>query len=607
MKESLLPLRSRRRSAVLRACVVLLLLPMLLAACPEPEDPTDAWKECIEFAIEDAKDAYEACKDRSEDILDACLDAASNTTEENQCKKAHAARVEQCAARAQQVEQQKRDFCTQYFNDHKDDWSQGTNKQRAEIKKGAIDGLKALAEAALKLVTFLADGKISNRAEQQAVKNQSLALTPQNATYDIRAMGVGPDQPDPLQAVTIPFTLAPNMALNQITVEITGTQTVSLTGQIALLFTPTPSQFPIFAVDVLNAQLLAGSLDMGAVSTGPQTMMARPNMPGQGTWNAATGQMQLHLPLMVQHDFMSPDLLFLELNLAGAMTPGPGNTSMLQLQQTGPLESTFGPADPAPPLAAQAIIGPQGGTIALDGETFLLIPPGALQAPTPVSLAYSPYELLPDRCTVAGDPETPRCIAVAFDVQTGGQLLALPAFLSIGYNEGLLAGVDMVGLDNYRYDEGSQSWIAQVTPSNSHSPANEVFSFMIDMPGLYGLAGPQDPDTDSDGDGLIDWDEVYLYSTDPLNPDTDGDGIDDFVEVQIGTDPIDPLDPACATYDVNDDGITDVMDIAQVAMRWNDPAHYDVKYDVEPFGEPDGLIDIRDIGKVTGYFNTTCP
>ena len=73
------------------------------------------------------------------------------------------------------------------------------------------------------------------------------------------------------------------------------------------------------------------------------------------------------------------------------------------------------------------------------------------------------------------------------------------------------------------------------------------------------------------------------------------------------TGPIDPLDPVCATFDVNDDGITDVLDIIQVASAWNNPAHYDIKYDVDPFGEPDGVIDIRDVGKVTGYFNTTCP
>lgn len=73
-------------------------------------------------------------------------------------------------------------------------------------------------------------------------------------------------------------------------------------------------------------------------------------------------------------------------------------------------------------------------------------------------------------------------------------------------------------------------------------------------------------DRDSDGDGLSDYDEIYIYGTDPLNPDTDGDGLSDYdeiflygtdplikdtagngftdgQEVKMGTDPLDPDDP----------------------------------------------------------------
>ncbi len=48
---------------------------------------------------------------------------------------------------------------------------------------------------------------------------------------------------------------------------------------------------------------------------------------------------------------------------------------------------------------------------------------------------------------------------------------------------------------------------------------------------------------DMDGDALLDVDEA-ASGTDPYNPDTDGDGFDDGQEVlQMGTDPLDPLDP----------------------------------------------------------------
>ncbi len=50
--------------------------------------------------------------------------------------------------------------------------------------------------------------------------------------------------------------------------------------------------------------------------------------------------------------------------------------------------------------------------------------------------------------------------------------------------------------------------------------------------------------TDSDGDGLNDYDEVMEHDTDPNNANTDGDGFTDSQEIEMGTDPNDPEDPA---------------------------------------------------------------
>jgi len=48
---------------------------------------------------------------------------------------------------------------------------------------------------------------------------------------------------------------------------------------------------------------------------------------------------------------------------------------------------------------------------------------------------------------------------------------------------------------------------------------------------------------DMDGDALLDVEEATI-GTDALNSDTDGDGFDDGQEVLLmGTDPLDPLDP----------------------------------------------------------------
>ncbi|HUT99245.1 MAG TPA: lectin-like protein, partial [bacterium] len=45
-------------------------------------------------------------------------------------------------------------------------------------------------------------------------------------------------------------------------------------------------------------------------------------------------------------------------------------------------------------------------------------------------------------------------------------------------------------------------------------------------------------DTDSDGDGLTDYEELILYGTDPNSPDSDGDGLTDPEELAAGTDPL---------------------------------------------------------------------
>jgi hypothetical protein len=50
------------------------------------------------------------------------------------------------------------------------------------------------------------------------------------------------------------------------------------------------------------------------------------------------------------------------------------------------------------------------------------------------------------------------------------------------------------------------------------------------------------PAGDSDGDALNDGDEVNGYGTDPWNVDTDGDNVHDYTEIQLGTDPVDPID-----------------------------------------------------------------
>jgi hypothetical protein len=89
--------------------------------------------------------------------------------------------------------------------------------------------------------------------------------------------------------------------------------------------------------------------------------------------------------------------------------------------------------------------------------------------------------------------------------------------------------------------------------------------------------------TDSDGDGLTDGQEVNTYHTDPLNPDTDGDGLTDGQEVN--TYHTDPLNP-----DTDGDGLTDGQ---EVNVTHTDPLNPDTDGDGIPDGQdPDSLGNV---------------
>lgn len=57
----------------------------------------------------------------------------------------------------------------------------------------------------------------------------------------------------------------------------------------------------------------------------------------------------------------------------------------------------------------------------------------------------------------------------------------------------------------------------------------------------------------TDDDGLTDYEEIFVYGTDPLNPDTDGDGINDGDEIKLGLDPL--------SADSDNDGVPDNEEI----------------------------------------------
>lgn len=94
---------------------------------------------------------------------------------------------------------------------------------------------------------------------------------------------------------------------------------------------------------------------------------------------------------------------------------------------------------------------------------------------------------------------------------------------------------------------------------------------------LMNLSDEELQQRDSDGDGVNDYDEIYVYETSPLEPDTDEDGLNDYDEIfEYGTDPL--------VADSDEDGLSDGD---EVNVYNTDP--------LNPDSDGDGLSDGEEI------------
>ncbi|MGQ4833878.1 MAG: PQQ-binding-like beta-propeller repeat protein [Candidatus Asgardarchaeia archaeon] len=98
--------------------------------------------------------------------------------------------------------------------------------------------------------------------------------------------------------------------------------------------------------------------------------------------------------------------------------------------------------------------------------------------------------------------------------------------------------VKFLGSDPLNPDEDSDGILDGYEVDTDGDGLSDGEEFFVYYTGRFPNGGFQNPD--SDNDGLSDGAEVHIYGTDPANPDTDGDGYTDGGEVAIGTDPTSP-------------------------------------------------------------------
>ncbi len=149
------------------------------------------------------------------------------------------------------------------------------------------------------------------------------------------------------------------------------------------------------------------------------------------------------------------------------------------------------------------------------------------------------------------------------------------------------------------------------------------------------LAGTDPLNPDTDGDGLLDGEEVSTYFTNPLLADTDGDSLglgdpfglffSDGVEVFTGTNPLAPCSATSAendeafdalVTDFDDSQDVDGSDVSLFADRFGTQSGipppigkqpYIERFDVYPTDVSLHKIDGSDVSVLAEYFGDSCP
>lgn len=140
-----------------------------------------------------------------------------------------------------------------------------------------------------------------------------------------------------------------------------------------------------------------------------------------------------------------------------------------------------------------------------------------------------------------------------------------------------------------------------ITPEEAADPYHEMTRYEFVEMSVRVLQAYNCFDLDSDGDGLINYDEEALYGTDPYNPDTDSGGVDDGTEVGRSSDPLNGED------DFDDGSLEGISGgtyaVSEVCSACPCSSTVDYDADLKP-GDSVFAIIQNDEGEIFGISNT---
>lgn len=179
-------------------------------------------------------------------------------------------------------------------------------------------------------------------------------------------------------------------------------------------------------------------------------------------------------------------------------------------------------------LDADVMVSNDNGSTTLGGGFFYIFP---FNAPAAISIKLGETDMPVIKLS---EPASKELVVSLSNAD--------PSIVTVPESIIIPAGSDSVKLPISTVNVGTTTITLTLGRANkSTSVTVEALPVDIDGDGLTNvteaLRGTDPNNSDTDGDGLHDGEEVNTYRTDPLNPDTDEDGINDKAELTLRTDP----------------------------------------------------------------------